>query len=319
MKVYSGDSDLLGDLTRFVTEGLSRDDVVVLLATGDHRDGLEEALHLVGADVDTARLAGRYHSLDAAEMLASFMADGSPDPVAFEERVGGLIRRLGASGGVVRAFGEMVAILWEGGDVAAAIEVEALWNALSAKLDFLLYCGYPLSSFASIGDLNTTTQVCRQHGLVIPPDSYAWRGSDAGGALEDWQFFVPVPSAVRAVRKYVSEVLSAWGCCGEAVDDVSLVASELATNAVVHANTSFRVSLEPLASSVRISVEDVSPRQPERRSEWSDDSPDGRGMYLIRQLSKEWGTDVTCSGKVVWAEIGTESLPQPVDLAALPL
>jgi hypothetical protein len=43
------------------------------------------------------------------------------DTDAFDEVVGGLVREASASGRPVRAYGEMVAVLWAAGDVAAAI------------------------------------------------------------------------------------------------------------------------------------------------------------------------------------------------------
>ncbi len=74
------------------------------------------------------------------------MRDGLPDPLLFEQPVGNLVRahllstgRAGARGpapGGLRAYGEMVAVLWGNGQVLAALALEELWNRLQRTADF---------------------------------------------------------------------------------------------------------------------------------------------------------------------------------------
>jgi hypothetical protein len=72
---------------------------------------------------------GRLVELDAIETLRLFMRDGSSDPVLFQETVGSLVREH-AAGAPLRAFGEMVDVLWEASNPVAALELERLWAGL---------------------------------------------------------------------------------------------------------------------------------------------------------------------------------------------
>jgi anti-sigma regulatory factor (Ser/Thr protein kinase) len=105
--------------------------------------------------------------------------------------------------------------------------------------------------------------------------------------------FQAAPQSVTAVRRFVRETLTARAI----VDDVVLVASELAANAVRHAHTPFTVKLI-VNGGVRMEVSDGSARLP------SVANPDEsfRGLRLVGAASQDWGFDVTDHGKTVWVE-----------------
>jgi anti-sigma regulatory factor (Ser/Thr protein kinase) len=87
------------------------------------------------------------------------------------------------------------------------------------------------------------------------------------------------------------------------VDEVRLVASELATNAVVHAGTDFTVWLDGSERSVRLTVSDDSPTAPTRERHVPDELlPAGRGLLIVNMMSERWGV-VKHEGatKSVWA------------------
>ena len=115
-----------------------------------------------------------------------------------------------------------------------------------------------------------------------------------------------VPQARRFVAMHLRDLLPA-----EVVDDAELVTSELVTNAVLHAGTSIVVRLHPMASTVRIEVEDGSSVTPVRPIA-SPGSMTGRGLALVEGLSRELGVNRTENGKIVWCV-----LPAP-DGAARP-
>lgn len=85
------------------------------------------------------------------------------------------------------------------------------------------------------------------------------------------------------------------------VEDVRLVVSELATNAVTHAQTSFGVTLSSANGSVLLAVQDGSTSAPVRVApELMDMS--GRGVMIVELLSQDWGTSTDGQGfKSVWA------------------
>src|SRR6185503_4425934 len=99
--------------------------------------------------------------LDAREMLDLFMEDGLPHPERFRHVVTAALQRVaGRRDKTIRAYGEMVDLLWKEGRSAASIKLEMLWNTLAGTHDFSLLCGYAMGNFYK--DV-TVDDVCRQH------------------------------------------------------------------------------------------------------------------------------------------------------------
>jgi signal transduction histidine kinase/ActR/RegA family two-component response regulator len=172
VQFYETDTFLLDSLSGFIGMGLNEDNACIVVTTGAHRDGLEERLHGYGIDMNAARARGQYVVLDAAETLSKFMVDGSPEPGLFTEVIGGLIGR-GADGWPrVRAFGEMVALLWAEGNHDGAIRLEELWNNLQKTHPFSLFCAYPMHGFGGEELAGPLSNVCTAHSRVIPTESY---------------------------------------------------------------------------------------------------------------------------------------------------
>jgi anti-sigma regulatory factor (Ser/Thr protein kinase) len=85
------------------------------------------------------------------------------------------------------------------------------------------------------------------------------------------------------------------------VDPVRLVASELATNALVHAHTAFSVTLESSDQTVLLTVRDQSPALPTPRVANAMDLS-GRGLEIVDIVTLDWGTNQDHAGaKAVWA------------------
>lgn len=86
------------------------------------------------------------------------------------------------------------------------------------------------------------------------------------------------------------------------VDDIRLVVSELATNAMVHAQTPFTVTLGGFEDTVFLAVMDGSRVGPTLVIAGALDTS-GRGVSIVQMLSRDWGvTDRGAGGKSVWAE-----------------
>ena len=120
-----------------------------MIATEAHRDAFEAKFADAGVDV-AAALARRARSSGSTRPRPwpAFMRDGDVDRDAFFDRLGPIMGTAAATGRPVRAFGEMVALLWEAGDVLAAIDLETAWNELAAQVPFSLYCAYRTDSVA---------------------------------------------------------------------------------------------------------------------------------------------------------------------------
>jgi anti-sigma regulatory factor (Ser/Thr protein kinase) len=119
------------------------------------------------------------------------------------------------------------------------------------------------------------------------------------------------PTMVLAARQFVRDRLTAWEAT-EHLDDAVLVASELVTNAILHARTQLTLRVEvldtppPGSSRVRVEVFDQNPRLPSL-SPTVPEATSGRGLSLVSVLASGWGMENRGEGKVVWAEVGGES------------
>ena len=150
VQLYGRNDQLLTrNVSRYLAEGLRRGDAVVVIATGEHADAITRELTLHGADAESASRDGRLVVLDAQETLDRFLVGGRPDEHLFRDVVGGVLaeahRR--SSTGHVRAFGEMVGLLWVAGDRAAATRLEEYWNDLLRGSACSLYCAYPIDIY----------------------------------------------------------------------------------------------------------------------------------------------------------------------------
>lgn len=172
VQFYETDQFLVESIGGFIGSGLGAGEAGIVVATKEHREGVEEHLRAYGVDVAAARSRGQYVELDAAETLAGFMTDGSPEPLRFAEVVQGVIRRAAETHSRVRVFGELVTLLWAEGNYKAAIRVEELWNDLRKTDSFSLFCAYPMNRLSGAALGEPLSSVCREHSRVIPAESY---------------------------------------------------------------------------------------------------------------------------------------------------
>jgi signal transduction histidine kinase/ActR/RegA family two-component response regulator len=172
VQFYEADAFLLDSLSGYVGTALSAGEAAVVIATKARREGLEARLREQGLDVAAASASGQYVSLDAAETLSKFMVDGVPEPKRFTEAVGSILLSATDGRARVRAFGEMVALLWAEGNYAAAIRLEELWNNLQHTHSFSLFCAYPMNGFGGEEFAGQLGNVCAGHSRVIPAESY---------------------------------------------------------------------------------------------------------------------------------------------------
>ena len=163
------DQQLARNVSRYFAEGLKRGDGLILIATQAHAESILQQLGHAASGVASARREGRVVSRDAAETLAGFMCDGEPDQARFESSIGGMVDEVrGRSpSGKVRAFGEMVGLLWVEGKRAAAIRVEEYWNDLMKGNGFSLYCGYPINLFGDEDEMEGVHSVLGTHTHLL--------------------------------------------------------------------------------------------------------------------------------------------------------
>jgi len=177
VQFYEQDKTLIDSVSRFVVSGLRSGECCVVIASADHQADIDRTLAATGIDPATARSRHNYVCLDAAQTLSTFMSDGMPDSERFEESIGCVIGNLARSGKPIRAFGEMVNMLWSEGNHAGAIRLEQLWNDLASTRAFGLFCAYAMNGFNHEAHAEQFSSICAHHTQVIPAESYSVLGS----------------------------------------------------------------------------------------------------------------------------------------------
>ncbi|MBA3232848.1 MAG: ATP-binding protein [Propionibacteriales bacterium] len=111
----------------------------------------------------------------------------------------------------------------------------------------------------------------------------------------------PSPGSASLARAELDRCLDGWGD-DEARDTVTLLLSELVTNAVLHARSEVTVNLDVEGGRLRVQVRDTSSEALVRRDPGAD-IPGGRGLQLLDMLAENWGVSAAGAGKTVWFEL----------------
>jgi PAS domain S-box-containing protein len=165
---YEGEAALLAQLERYVAGALAAGGAAVVAATRSHLDALAARLA-----PQLAAAGERWVPVEASAALARILVDGAPDAGRFEEVIGAAVERAVRAHGRVYAFGEMVALLWEGGDAEGALRLETLWNELAHRAPFALLCAYPSAAASDPRHAPARLRVLAKHTQVLGSDAFA--------------------------------------------------------------------------------------------------------------------------------------------------
>ncbi|MBC2873790.1 ATP-binding protein [Streptomyces sp. TYQ1024] len=115
------------------------------------------------------------------------------------------------------------------------------------------------------------------------------------------------PTSARRARRLVTMALDTWGL-GALVSDAEQIVSELVGNVIDHTRCrAVRVSVFQAGDRlVRISVYDRSLRVPKLKHACGS-VEGGRGLVMVKALSRRWGYRRRAWGKIVWAELLVEA------------
>jgi hypothetical protein len=169
VRFYDNEASLCRIVASFLKEGLMLGHPAVIIATPEHGQGIIAELRARDVEVKALQRSDALIVLDAVETMNQFMEHGVPNRERFLATIKPVLARArqGVSDCVIRAYGEMVDVLWKDGRDIAAIQLEMLWNQLGRTEGFSLMCGYAMGHFykdASVRD------VCRQHTHTIAAD-----------------------------------------------------------------------------------------------------------------------------------------------------
>lgn len=160
---------LVTTVTRYLTQGLQRGDGIVVVATPEHAEAFAAVLREESCYA-RAVLEGRVAWLDAQESLDRFMINGEPHWSRFLVVVGNVIRDMQELGGGhtgLRAYGEMVGLLWAKGLHASAARLEDYWNRLLEVTGCDLLCAYPVDVFGPEFSSETLDVILTQHTHLV--------------------------------------------------------------------------------------------------------------------------------------------------------
>lgn len=136
-----------------------------------------EEIERLGRPLDELQADGLLTCRDAEETLAVFMDGDGPAGDRFEAVVGGVLDDVASRfpDRTVRAFGEMVDLLFQRGQEAAAVELEELWNGLLESRACAVLCAYELDVFDLDVQTSALPEIVRTH--THPRRSPTRRGS----------------------------------------------------------------------------------------------------------------------------------------------
>jgi hypothetical protein len=170
VQFYKDERSLASTVAGFLAEGIECGEPGIVVATPSHTNSILRELKARGLNTHDLRRTGELQLFDARKMLASFMVNGMPDQLLFRSNVGDVIERMCDSRQPcpIRAYGEMVDLLWKDGNENGAIRLEILWNQLASTYEFSLLCGYAVGHFYKETRDSRIEEVRDQHTHVLP-------------------------------------------------------------------------------------------------------------------------------------------------------
>jgi serine phosphatase RsbU (regulator of sigma subunit)/anti-sigma regulatory factor (Ser/Thr protein kinase) len=113
---------------------------------------------------------------------------------------------------------------------------------------------------------------------------------------------------VARVRRFLRDLLGQWELM-PLLDDLHLLASEVVTNALIHAQSDVDLRLRAYPDRIRVEVRDSDPRPPVPTAILTDEAGNreaesGRGLLIVAALASAWGSSPAGRGKTTWFELG---------------
>ncbi len=174
--LYQDECLLVEAVAEFIGTGLSLGEAGLVIARPSRRNALECALRARRLYPNRA-----LRLMDARQALESVMHGGVPSWRGFEATCAAALGELRLQYPGVRAYGEMVDILWQEHHYGAALELEEYWNELSRLRPFALLCAYGIDPLDAAAYGGAFRRVCDAHTHLLP--ACDWAGFNA--AVDD--------------------------------------------------------------------------------------------------------------------------------------
>jgi hypothetical protein len=166
VQFFDSDESRAECVAQFLADGYRLGQPAIVVAKPANWSGVVDQLTNQGVPVQEAIDNGSIVVKDATDTLRRISRNGVPDANAFEAVVGKAVTALARRGTRVRAYGEMVDMLAQRGDLAEAIKLEHLWNGLGERVPFFLLCGYSAAHFVATATHRALRDICGAHSGV---------------------------------------------------------------------------------------------------------------------------------------------------------
>lgn len=150
----------------------------ILICTPANAAAVRDGLRGHGLDPVALERAGRLHVVRARDLMSRFIDDEGPRPVTFRALAHDLVVKVRMACGdrhaEVRAWGEMVHLLWEGGRPDAAHRLEELWNEALPDANVHLLCSYDVSNSTPEARAALKQNVLGTHACLHATGRLSW-------------------------------------------------------------------------------------------------------------------------------------------------
>ena len=172
VQIYQDSNTLIDAVCHFASDQLQPTEAIVIIATESHREAIEASLLKFGIALEVAIQRGQYNFIDAESLLASFMDNGDFDADKAESVLRQIIEKVCQGYQTIRAFGEMVDVLWQRDDKENAKALEKLWNKLLKEYPVSLLCAYRMDNLHPGPYPHDIECLCGSHTHFLPSQDF---------------------------------------------------------------------------------------------------------------------------------------------------
>ena len=166
VQFFDSDESRSECVAEFLAEGYRAGEPAIVVVKPSNWSSTIEQLEALGVPVQAAIADGMIVVKDVNDTLRRISRSGVPDGEAFDAIIGKAVAGLAARGPRVRAYGEMVDMLAQRGELPEAIKLEHLWNRLGERVPFFLLCGYSAAHFVATATHRALRDICGAHSGV---------------------------------------------------------------------------------------------------------------------------------------------------------
>ncbi len=170
VQFYDGEEFLIKTVINFIAPALLCGEGVILVATESHLRILKSSLQELQLPPHEFIQRGQLIMMDAEVTLKQIISGNQIDQIKFETVVGDLLVEMGSRFETVKAYGEMVNVLWQQGQHFAALELERLWNGCLENKNVTLLCAYSMDALCEERDGVSFIDICNCHSHVLPAE-----------------------------------------------------------------------------------------------------------------------------------------------------